>query len=110
MRVLIASLLVLAFLGCRSPRRDEPLAGRFIPPDELAARGQIIFAEKCHQCHPSGSAGLAPAINDKPVPKWLLKTQVRIGLGAMPGFPEHEISQADRQALASYVASLRTHE
>jgi mono/diheme cytochrome c family protein len=109
-RCLIASLLVALLAGCGSPRRDEPLVGELAPASDLVRRGEQVFAAKCHQCHPNGAAGLAPAINDKPVPQWLLKTQVRVGLGAMPGFSSHEISASDREALAKYVKALRRNQ
>jgi mono/diheme cytochrome c family protein len=49
----------------------------------------------CHQCHPGGGGGLAPSINDKPLPEGLIKTQIRQGLGAMPAFTEKHLSDAD---------------
>ena len=105
---LVPVLLALWLLGCGTARRDEPLrpsAGQM--SDVKLAQGQRVFAMHCYQCHPGGDTGLAPAMNDKPVPRWLLKTQVRAGLGAMPGFSEKEISDADLDALAAYLIDLR---
>jgi mono/diheme cytochrome c family protein len=64
----------------------------------------------CYQCHPGGMAGLGPAINDKPLPGWLIKTQVRQGLGAMPSFDESELSDADLEALVEYISALKNAE
>ena len=64
--------------------------------------------EHCHQCHPGGAGGLGPAINDKPLPKTLIATQVRAGLGAMPAFSAKEISDQDVDAIVAYLKHLRT--
>jgi mono/diheme cytochrome c family protein len=70
-------------------------------------QGQLVFQHYCHPCHPGGEGGLGPALNDKPAPVWLMKTQVRVGLGAMPGFPEDQISSEDLDDLMAYVIALR---
>src|SRR5688572_581576 len=46
--------------------------------------------QHCHQCHPFGQGGLGPALNDKPAPRFLVKTQVRLGFGTMPGFSKNQ--------------------
>jgi mono/diheme cytochrome c family protein len=93
-------------LGCGSARRAEPLVG----PMRLTAQEQLgrqVFSQHCYQCHPNGAAGVGPAINDKPLPQGLIRTQVRAGLGAMPGFDEHHISEAELKAVSAYLAALR---
>jgi mono/diheme cytochrome c family protein len=72
-----------------------------------AARGQIVFMKNCHQCHPGGEAGLAPAINNKPFPEFLKKFQVRHGLGAMPSFSDGRISDDELDDLMEYLKTLR---
>ena len=71
------------------------------------ARGEHVFMENCHQCHPGGEAGLGPAINDKPLPGFMMKLQVRAGVGAMPAFSAHEISATDLDVLIAYVKARR---
>jgi mono/diheme cytochrome c family protein len=63
----------------------------------------------CHQCHPGGEAGLGPAINDKPLPGFLIRLQVRNGLGAMPAFSAQEISPDDLDDLIAHLKALRQH-
>jgi mono/diheme cytochrome c family protein len=93
-------------IACGSARRREPL--RMVPAlDERAARGQVVFMANCHQCHPGGEAGLGPALNDKPLPEFLKKFQVRHGLGAMPSFSDARISDEDLDALMEYLSVLR---
>jgi len=104
---LLAGILLLT-VGCMSQRRGEPIAGEFIPSSTEERSGRELFMQLCHQCHPGGMAGLGPAINNKPLPQWLVKTQVRQGLGAMPSFDEAELPDADLDALAEYVSALRS--
>lgn len=100
-------IFVLTFASaCHSVRRGEPFVGlmQLNPKQE---RGRIVFEQRCHQCHPNGEAGLGPALNNKPAPVFLMKTQVRLGLGAMPRFGEHTISKAELDDLMAYVIALR---
>jgi mono/diheme cytochrome c family protein len=93
--------------ACASPRRGEPIAGPFTASDPAIARGQQVFMRSCHQCHPGGEAGVGPAINDKPLPGFLIKAQVRAGVGAMPRFSEQEIPAAELDDLVRFVKAQR---
>jgi hypothetical protein len=98
--------LIATTAGCHSVRRGEP----FVGPMQLNSKqetGRILFQQRCHQCHPQGEAGLGPALNNKPAPVFLMKTQVRLGLGAMPRFDEHTISEKALDDLMAYVIALR---
>jgi mono/diheme cytochrome c family protein len=101
-----AVALTLLPSGCGSSRRAEPLVGpiRLTQTQQL---GRQVFSQHCYQCHVNGSGGVGPAINDKPLPKALIRTQVRAGLGAMPGFDEQHISDDELNALSDYLATLR---
>lgn len=106
-----ASLAIATWLltGCGPQRRGEPLIGaKPPPPNEQVALGEQAFMRYCHQCHPGGAAGLGPGINDKPLPGPLIKTQVRIGGGAMPAFPESQISDRELDGIVAYLAWMRT--
>ena len=108
MKTLSTTLLILALAaaGCHSVRRGEPIVGPLqLTPNEQ--RGKIVFHQRCHQCHPFGEAGLGPALNNKPAPVFLMKTQVRAGLGAMPRFDTHIIPETDLNDLMAYVIALR---
>lgn len=102
--LMISGLLLIA--GC-SARRGEPIVGPL--PEPGIARGQQVFMRECHQCHPGGEAGLGPAINNKPLPGFLVKFQVRTGLGAMPAFSQGEISAEELDHLVDYLKALRNH-
>jgi mono/diheme cytochrome c family protein len=93
--------------GCRSVRRGEPIVGEFRPANASIERGRLVFAQKCYTCHPGGEGGLGPGINDKPLPRFLMKTQVRAGLGAMPSFNPHVISSEELDDLTRYIVALR---
>lgn len=103
--LLLACALLLE--ACGPAQVGEP----FGPPVRLASAeaetGQRVFMAHCHQCHPGGAAGLGPAINNKPLPDFLMRLQVRRGLGAMPEFDERLISEAELDALLAYLQELR---
>jgi mono/diheme cytochrome c family protein len=95
-------------LGCGDARRDPPKTQQpFVPQNEQVALGQKVFMTHCYQCHPGGSGGLGPAINDKPLPENLIKLQVRQGLGAMPAFDQRRIPDEELDAIPAYLKALR---
>jgi mono/diheme cytochrome c family protein len=102
---LAAPLLVQA--GCGSTRREEPLVGPLDVSDPQLKLGRQVFMSQCYQCHPGGRGGVGPALNDKPLPQPAIRTQVRAGVGAMPGFNEQRVNDDELHAVARYVAALR---
>jgi mono/diheme cytochrome c family protein len=102
-----AALLLIS--SCASARRSEALTGPIHFANQDQARGQQVFFQHCHQCHPGGEAGLGPALNNKPLPAFLIRTQVRQGFGAMPAFSKEEISQDEMAVLLDYLKVLRRH-
>ena len=105
--ILVLALALLLFIGCRGVRRGEPITGPLDTNTLKIQRGQFVFAQHCHQCHPGGEGGLGPGLNNKPAPVWLMKTQVRLGLGVMPRFGDETISDGELDALMAYVIALR---
>ena len=105
-----AVLLVVAMgLACSSARRGETVERPLVVSDRQVARGQAVFMQKCHKCHPGGEAGLGPALNNKPFPSFLKRFQIRHGLGAMPSFSEDAISDDELDDLIEYLTVLRDH-
>ena len=117
MNFLFARLVIVAVLigqvvllpACGSARRAEPITGRAPIMSGELLEGKKLFMKHCDQCHPRGEAGLAPAINNKSHPAFLVKFQVRHGLGAMPSFSEEDISDEELEKLVSYLQALRHH-
>jgi mono/diheme cytochrome c family protein len=101
------AFLILFGAGCGSVRRGEPFTGVREWKDPEIRRGEVQFATHCYQCHPGGEGGLGPGLNDKPAPGWLMKTQVRTGLGAMPSFPKEVISSEELDDLVAYLLAVR---
>jgi mono/diheme cytochrome c family protein len=104
----VALLLVMTaivYLACGTARRRPPL-GPAPALSEQAATGQVAFMEKCNRCHPGGEAGLGPALNEKPLPDFLKRFQVRKGLGTMPHFSHEELSDAQLDAILEYLKAL----
>jgi mono/diheme cytochrome c family protein len=104
-------LLAVACLAiaCGPARRSEPLVGP-VQFSEAGERGRVVYMEYCNQCHPGGEAGLGPALNDKALPTFLKKFQVRQGLGSMPSFSDEEISDEELDDIMTYLKDLRGHE
>ena len=100
-------LTALALGACVTARRMEPLAPPLDTSDPKVARGQKVFFQHCHQCHPHGQGGLGPAIVNKPLPEFLMKFQVRHGLGTMPSFGAEKIPSDDLDALMAYIKAVR---
>ena len=104
----VACAIFVGQTACRSVRRGEPVAGPINSPDPDVQKGQIVFHEHCYKCHPGGEGGLGPSLNDKSLPRFMIRMQVRSGLGVMPSFPKREIPNDELDALTKYLAFLRT--
>lgn len=109
-RLLFTLLLVGGLLmasACGSARRGVPLVGDREIDDPVLLLGRRTFDANCHQCHPGGTGGIGPALNNKPLPGFAIRLQVRNGIGAMPSFTEEEISDEALDALVAYMKWLR---
>ncbi len=102
-------MLAVQLTGCSSSRRGEPLVGTLPLESRDIQRGQTSFMKHCHQCHPGGEAGLGPALTNKPLPMFLVRVQVRYGLGAMPTFTREDLIDEDLDDLLDYLAALKRH-
>ena len=108
--VILIFFISTLIYSCGSARRSDPFAGDLDRKDRQIARGQVVFMQKCQKCHPGGEGGLGPSLNDKPAPGFAIKFQVRNGLGAMPSFPESEISREELDDLVEYMIELRNNK
>ena len=97
----------LLLTACGSARRVEPLIGERRPPNDKLALGEQVFDRNCSQCHPGGESGLGPALNNKPLPRFAMKIQIRNGVGAMPRFSSSEITDEQVSAVTAYLVWLR---
>ncbi|WP_420458420.1 c-type cytochrome [Neolewinella sp.] len=104
----VACLLCLcwALNGCSTPSRVPAATVVNLPTEELRD-GSILFAGKCSGCHPGGRSGLGPSIVNKPLPRALIRFQTRAGLGVMPAFKDHVLSDDQVKDIASYLVYLR---
>ena len=108
-RLLPVFALATLLAGCIEARRSEPIAGPFEPTDARLKQGEMLFDRNCSKCHPGGEAGLGPAINNKPLPKFLIHTQIRVGMGEMPAFKKDELSEDQVDSILDYLEALRKH-
>jgi mono/diheme cytochrome c family protein len=109
-RLYFAAVFIYALTtGCASARRSEPISGPLPEVSKEVGEGRLLFLKNCHQCHVHGEAGLGPAINDKPLPAFMIRMQVRNGLGAMPSFSEQDLGSGELDKLIAYIETLRDH-
>ncbi len=100
----VAFVLVAA---CGTAKRGEPTYAPVPVSEPAIAQGKVVFDTYCTKCHPGGEAGLAPAFNDKPLPGFLMRFQIRHGLGVMPAFKEEVITDEELDNLIVYIKTLR---
>lgn len=98
--------LLLIICSCSGPKKAPSAEPENMPTAQLE-EGRILFNQYCQQCHPGGMGGLGPAIIDKPLPKFLMRFQIRHGLGVMPDFDEDVISDSQVKNIARYLVYLR---
>ena len=91
--------------ACGTARLGETAQPALPELDAQAARGEVVFMQRCHKCHPDGEAGLGPAINGKPLPGFLVHLQIRQGLGSMPSFDDELIDEGQLDDLLAYIAT-----
>lgn len=103
-------LVGLLLAGCGSARRGTPVQPPFNPASQQVQQGRQVFMRFCNGCHPGGEAGVGLAINNKPLPGFLIRFQVRHGLGVMPSFSEEVISDEQLDALSAFLVRLRRHD
>jgi mono/diheme cytochrome c family protein len=105
-RLVLVPVLAVAIAACGSARRGQPITEEN-PPSQKLALGQQVFDRTCSQCHPGGAAGLGPSLNNKPLPQWAMRFQVRHGVGAMPRFSKQDVSDEQLVAVTEYLVWLR---
>lgn len=101
--ILIAAVIFSSCSARKGIPYSEPLA---LKTQELK-NGEVLFNGHCNSCHPGGTSGLGPAINNKPLPKFLIRFQIRHGLGVMPDFEEEVLTDEQVKDIANYLVYLR---
>jgi hypothetical protein len=87
-------------------RRGEAVGRPVIISDPQQLLGQVVYSRNCYQCHQGGDGGLGPALL-RLAPGPIIRTQIRAGLGVMPGFSPCEINAAEMDALIAYLKASR---
>jgi mono/diheme cytochrome c family protein len=94
-------------LSCGTARKTEPIVKNAPPSSEVFKKGEQSFDKHCSKCHPNGEAGLGPALNNKQlVPRFLIRFQVRNGLGKMPAFSDEKIPSEELDAILDYLGEI----
>lgn len=106
MKLTVLILLALIMAAC-SARKGVPHTEALAGGNEEVQQGEILFHQYCNPCHPNGTAGLGPALNDKPLPGFAIRFQIRNGIGTMPAFSEEVISDEESKKIVAYLKALR---
>jgi mono/diheme cytochrome c family protein len=105
--LMAAGAMLLA--ACSSPRKSEPIA----PPLKLTdaqVQGRLLYDRYCYKCHTQGEGGLGPSLNEKPLPGFAMKFQIRHGLGTMPAFPPERLSDESVDQIVEYLHALHANK
>lgn len=78
-------------------------------PPSKSRRGEVVFFDNCHSCHPNGRAGLGPALVPIGHPD-LVRRRTRRGPGRMPSFDEARLSERQLDDLLAYLEELKAQE
>jgi len=100
-------LIALALAACSAEQRIEPTGPAVIPATRDETRGKHLFLKFCYQCHPGGSQGLGPALDDRPIAEAAIRTQIRAGTGSMPSFGKDWLTDDQVAEIAEYVTTLQ---
>ena len=104
--IFIIILVLLWVVSCSAPK-IAPYSEIVEMPTETLEDGRRHFNIYCATCHPGGMAGLGPAIINKPLPEFLIKFQIRNGVGVMPAFDDKVLSDEQVDNIAEYLVYLR---
>lgn len=92
--------------GVSGPTAGVPSPNPAEKPGEGAIQsGGVVYNRFCNGCHPSGKAGVGPAITG--MSDEIVKAAVRKGKGSMPPFGEAQIAEAQMAELLVYIKSLK---
>jgi mono/diheme cytochrome c family protein len=101
--IFFLTVTALLFIAACSSRINPPSGDMQQQLSEKAIKGQKIYMDNCNTCHPAGRAGLGPGIFNKPLPGFMIKFQVRNGVGRMPAFKRKDISPEELDQLVRYI-------
>jgi len=102
----LVTLCALALSAC-GPSRRGPAFGTPREFTEKEQEGRVLFMRHCNQCHPGGSGGLGPSINNKPLPSVAMRIQIRQGVGSMPAFTDEMLGDAQVDAIIAYLNEMQ---
>ena len=94
--------LIVIISGCTKQLMPQAEETRPVL-SEKALHGQTVFMQRCNRCHPEGMAGLGPSLINKPLPGFIIRFQVRNGLGAMPSFNKNILAKKDLDDVVAYL-------
>ncbi|MGK7391523.1 MAG: c-type cytochrome [Candidatus Cyclobacteriaceae bacterium M2_1C_046] len=104
---LIAGYIIIISITLNSCSSVPPYAEVKSMPTHELENGRILYNNYCATCHPNGGSGVGLAIINKPLPEFLIRFQIRHGIGVMPDFDEDVLKDEQVESIAEYLAYLR---
>lgn len=104
------TIVTILFISACNPKINPPKEGINQYFSKKALSGKQVYMDNCNTCHPSGRAGLGPAIFNKPLPGFMIRFQVRNGIGTMPAFKIKHISSKELDNLVRFIKEQKRSE
>jgi mono/diheme cytochrome c family protein len=105
-KYLLLIVLGLMLASCAS-RKGVPYTEPLQAEAKGVLEGKMAYDRYCNSCHPGGASGLGPAINNKPLPGFMIRLQIRQGIGTMPAFKRDVLSREEAKQIVAYLKELR---
>lgn len=104
---IMAGIGLALVAACTPLQHNNASSSQSRMSDTSVKAGERLYNMHCYQCHAMGTGGLGPSLNDKPLPRFLIRMQIRYGFGVMPEFGENELSDRQVEDIIDYVVALR---
>ena len=108
--LVVAGIGLALIAACTPFQRPDSSIGPMRMSDASVKAGERLYNMHCYKCHAMGTGGLGPSLNDKPLPRFLIRMQIRYGFGVMPEFKEDELSDQQVEEIIDYVVAMRHHD
>lgn len=104
------ALLLASLTACYPLQHADPIVDPVTLGGTSVQRGELLYNAHCYKCHTDGLGGLGSSLNDKPLPRFAIRLQIRQGLGVMPAFGEQTLTDRQVEDIIDYVIALRVQD
>jgi mono/diheme cytochrome c family protein len=108
--VWFAAGMLMLLAACTPAKQTASEISPMRMSDTAIQTGERLYNTYCYKCHAMGTGGLGFSLNDKPLPRFAIRLQIRHGLGYMPAFSEEVLSDQQVEEIIDYVIAMRHHD